>query len=40
MGSALAHGTLQRDLARLGLSAMIGGSLACFIAACIAGLLL
>ncbi|MBD0335930.1 MAG: NupC/NupG family nucleoside CNT transporter [Cyanobacteria bacterium Co-bin13] len=30
----------QRDLAKLGMSAMIGGSLACFMTACIAGLLL
>ncbi|HEY9295005.1 MAG TPA: nucleoside transporter C-terminal domain-containing protein [Phormidium sp.] len=30
----------QHDLAKLGLRAMIGGSLACFMTACIAGLLL
>ncbi|MDJ0554450.1 MAG: NupC/NupG family nucleoside CNT transporter [Microcoleaceae cyanobacterium MO_207.B10] len=30
----------QRDLARLGVRAMIGGSIACFMTACIAGILL
>jgi concentrative nucleoside transporter, CNT family len=30
----------QRDLARLGVRAMIAGSIACFMTACVAGLLL
>ena len=30
----------QSDLAKLGVRAMVGGSLACFMTACIAGILL
>jgi concentrative nucleoside transporter, CNT family len=30
----------QRDLAQLGLRAMLGGTLACFMTACVAGILL
>lgn len=39
-GIGAAAPTRQRDLARLGLRAMLGGTLACFMTACVAGILL